>query len=168
MVDKRDQQFFDGFMLLVGIFAGTIAGIILLGDLIGEGEPAAEGDESSAIIERIQPVGQVALIGDPSLDAAPVAPAAPAAPAGESLSGEQVYEQTCSLCHAAGVGGAPMLSDSAAWAPRVEQGRDVLREHVINGFQGDAGVMPPKGGRADLTDDQVVAAMQYMLDQVGQ
>lgn len=170
MVTKRDQQFFDGFMLLVGIFVGIIAGIILLGDLVGDGEDAGaeDGAEQSAVVERIRPVGEVALVGDPSL-ASPAMPAqAPAAAAEAPLSGAEVYDQLCSLCHAAGVGGAPMLTDQAAWAPRLAQSQDVLREHVLNGFQGQAGVMPPKGGRPDLSDDEVLAAMQYMLEEVEQ
>jgi cytochrome c5 len=64
--------------------------------------------------------------------------------------------------------GAPMLTDPSSWEPRIAQGVDVLRDHVINGYQGQSGVMPPKGGRMDLSDEQVLAAMQYMLDNVGQ
>jgi cytochrome c5 len=169
VVDKRDQQVFDGFMILVGIFVGIIAGVILLGHLVGDGEGmnGEEGAAQSAVIERIEPIGAVALVGDPAPAAAPVMAAAPA-PAAEPLSGEQVYQQLCSACHTAGVAGAPMLSDAASWEPRIAQGEDVLRDHVINGFQGSAGVMPAKGGRADLSNDEVIAAMQYMLDQVTQ
>lgn len=172
VVDKRDQQFFDGFMMLVGIFVGIIAGIILLGHLVGDGEgmQAEEGAAQSAVEERIRPVGQVALLGDPSLAAAPVPASAPAAAtmATASLSGTQVYDQVCSVCHAAGLTGAPMLTDQANWAPRIAQGQDVLRDHVLNGFQGEAGIMPPKGGRVDLSDDEVLAAMRHMLEIVEQ
>jgi cytochrome c5 len=166
VVDKRDQQFFDGFMLLVGIFVGIIAGIILLGHLIGEGVQAEDGAARSAVVERIRPVGEVALIGDSTLAAAPAAEAAAPAAAEAPLSGSEVYDQLCSLCHAAGIGGAPMITDRAGWAPRIAQGEEVLAEHVLNGYQGSAGVMPAKGGRADLSDEQVLAAMRYMLDQV--
>jgi cytochrome c5 len=170
VVNKRDQQFFDGFMLIVGIFVGIVAGIILLGDLIGEGMHAEEGAAHSAVIERIRPVGEVALIGDSAIAAASAggAVAPPAAAAAAPLSGGELYDQICALCHAAGIAGAPMITDLANWAPRIEQGTDVLRDHVLNGFQGSAGVMPAKGGRADLSDDEVLAAMQYMLDRVAQ
>lgn len=171
VIAKRDQQFFDAFLILIGVFVGIIAGVILLGHLVGEGESAegAAGAEQSAIEERIRPVGRVALIGDPSLAAAPApAAAAPTAQANAALSGAEVYDQVCSVCHAAGLTGAPMLTDAAAWEPRIAQGRDVMREHVLNGFQGQTGVMPPKGGRVDLSDEQVVAAMQYMLETVEQ
>jgi cytochrome c5 len=57
-----------------------------------------------------------------------------------------------------------MISDRAAWAPRIAQGLSVLQDHVLNGFQGDAGLMPAKGGRVDLSDADVLAAMQHMID----
>ena len=34
MVEKRDQQFFDGFMILVGVFVGLIAGVLMFGNLL--------------------------------------------------------------------------------------------------------------------------------------
>ena len=160
-------------MLLVGIFVGIIAGVILLGDLVGDGESAEAGAAHSMIEERIQPVGQVAVTGDPAPAPAPApvavaqapTPAATAAP----MAGSAVYEQACALCHVPpGLAGAPPFGDAASWAPRIAQGPDVLAEHVINGYQGSTGVMPPKGGRVDLSDEDVLAAMQYMIDAVGQ
>lgn len=187
MVLKRDEQFFDAFMLIVGIFVGIIAGVILLGDLVGDGEGAEAGGAHSMIEERIQPLGQVAVTGDPAPAPAPpttpapiavaqmptvaaqpatTAPAAAAAPA--ATAGSAIYAQACALCHVPpGLAGAPAFGDAANWAPRIAQGRDVLAEHVLNGYQGSSGVMPPKGGRVDLSDDDVLAAMQYMLDAVG-
>ena len=52
------------------------------------------------------------------------------------------------------------------WAPRLEQGLETLIGHAINGYQGDAGYMPPKGGRLDLSDDEVSAAVEYMVGEV--
>ena len=40
---------------------------------------------------------------------------------------------------------------------------DVLKDHAINGFQGDAGYMPAKGGRVDLSDEEVANAVEYMV-----
>ena len=36
----------------------------------------------------------------------------------------------------------------------------------INGYQGSKGYMPPKGGRADLSDEEIIAAIDYMVEQV--
>jgi len=94
--------------------------------------------------------------------AAPAAEAAPAATAANEK-GKQVYDTVCMACHAAGVAGAPKFGDKAAWAPRIAQGMDLLHEHSIKGFMGKAGMMPPKGGRADLPDEDVMAAVDYMV-----
>lgn len=77
--------------------------------------------------------------------------------------GKQVYDTACFACHATGAAGAPKFADKAAWAPRIEKGLDTLKQHALNGFQGSSGVMPAKGGRPDLSDEQVTAAVEYMV-----
>ena len=42
----------------------------------------------------------------------------------------------------------------------------MINDNVINGYQGDAGYMPPKGGRVDLSDGEILAAVDYMIEQV--
>lgn len=77
--------------------------------------------------------------------------------------GEAVYNSGCGACHATGVAGAPKVGDKAAWAARVTQDKETLYGHAINGYQGEAGVMPPKGGFMNLSDDDVKTAVDYML-----
>lgn len=103
--------------------------------------------------------------------AAPAAPApatttaaAPAAAPAENTAGKSVYNKTCALCHAAGVAGAPKPGDKADWTPRIAQGNDVLYKHALEGFTGAKGAMPPRGGAATLTDDEVKSAVNYMVD----
>jgi cytochrome c5 len=79
------------------------------------------------------------------------------------MSGEQVYNTVCFACHATGAAGAPKLGDKADWGPRIAQGEDTLVKHAIDGFQGQKGVMPPKGGRVDISDDAVKAAVEFMM-----
>ena len=57
------------------------------------------------------------------------------------------------------------MGDKAAWAERIAQGMAVLHEHAIKGFTGKTGMMPPKGGRMDLSDAEVMAAVDYMISQ---
>lgn len=98
--------------------------------------------------------------------AAPAAPVVAAAPApAENTVGKSVFGKTCALCHAAGVAGAPKPGDKADWAPRIAQGNDLLHKHALEGFTGAKGQMPAKGGAATLTDDEVKAAVAYMVDQ---
>jgi len=89
---------------------------------------------------------------------------ATAATAAESSDqGQQVYQKTCSACHDSGLAGAPKFGDEEAWEERLEKGMDTLVMHAINGFQGDAGIMPAKGGNAALSDAEVEAAVRYMV-----
>jgi cytochrome c5 len=90
--------------------------------------------------------------------------AAPAAPAvAENTAGKSVYNKTCAMCHAAGVAGAPKPGDKADWDPRIAQGNDLLYKHALEGFTGSKGQMPPKGGAPALPDDEVKAAVDYMV-----
>ncbi len=73
--------------------------------------------------------------------------------------GKAVYDKTCVACHASGVANAPKLGDKAAWAPRIATGKDALLASVIKG----KGAMPPKAGAADLKDDDLKAAIEYMV-----
>ena len=91
------------------------------------------------------------------------APAAPAAP--ENTVGKSVYGKTCAMCHAAGVAGAPKPGDKADWGPRIAQGKDTLYKHALEGFTGNKGMMPARGGAATLGDDEVKAAVDFMADQ---
>jgi len=115
-------------------------------------------------------VGQVALADSKELAATPAAPvSAPESAAAAPLSGLQVYNAVCIACHAPpGVGGAPALGDGDAWAARIAQGIDTLIDHALHGFTGSTGVMPQKGERVDLADEEIVAAVKYMVAQVAQ
>ena len=79
--------------------------------------------------------------------------------------GKSVYESACVACHGAGLAGAPKVGDKTAWAARIAQGTATLEQHAIAGYQGSAGFMPAKGGRMDLSDDAVKAAVGYMVSQ---
>ena len=104
------------------------------------------------------------------LAVAPIPPAAaaePSAPQPELMSGQQVYNNVCIACHnPPGVGGAPPLGDIEAWAPRIAKGIDILNDHALNGFSGETGVMPKKGERLDLSDEEIIRAVDYMVGQV--
>lgn len=119
--------------------------------------------------ERIKPFGQVAVAG---ADNAPLGIEAPPAPAGEvptiataPADGKTTYETACAVCHGAGIAGAPKIGDKSAWVPRIAQGLATLDKHAIEGYQGSAGVMPAKGGRTDLSDDVVKAAVEHMVSE---
>lgn len=175
---EEDRKFFDTFMLVLGFLVVVSIGIYILANAMADRTQRAHIKEDPAFqqrnLERIRPIGQVAVAGadnsglrDPG-GPRPVVAAAPAAAAqpAKELTGEDVYKAACTACHGAGIAGAPKTGDAAAWDPRVAQGMDTLVTHAIEGFQGQAGYMPPRGGFSNLTDEQVRAAVQHMVDQL--
>jgi cytochrome c5 len=75
--------------------------------------------------------------------------------------GQTIYRQSCQSCHASGVAGAPKLGDKDAWAPRIATGMDAMMASVMNGKN----AMPPKGACMSCSDDDLKAAVQYMVDE---
>jgi c(7)-type cytochrome triheme protein len=83
--------------------------------------------------------------------------------AADAPNGKALFDKTCAPCHLTGAAGAPKLGDSAAWAPRVKTGVAALFNSATKG----KGVMPPRGGNAALTDDEIRAIIGYMVAQAG-
>jgi cytochrome c5 len=115
----------------------------------------------SSVAERIKPVGEIAVAGAQTAQAPAQSPAAAPAPAARD--GQQVYQAACFACHDAGVAGAPKVGDKGQWAKRIAKGLGTLYASAVNGVQGSAGVMPPKGGNLALSDAEVKAAVDYMV-----
>lgn len=80
-------------------------------------------------------------------------------------SGEQVYQAICAACHANGVGGAPQTGDHGAWDARLQKGVEVIYANAINGIS-EQGMMPPMGMCMKCSEDEVKAAVDYMLEQL--
>jgi len=133
-------------------FIIPIAVIVLVTQLV-TGTPHGRTESDPRILPRIQAFGSV-VMADAS------------GPKG-NLTGVDVYGQVCKTCHEAGLAGAPKMGDKAAWASRIAQGQAALVAHAVAGYQGKAGVMPPKGGNADLTDAEVERAVVHMANQAG-
>ncbi|HEY9099794.1 MAG TPA: c-type cytochrome [Thiobacillus sp.] len=100
-------------------------------------------------------------IPPPQASAAPSQEALPSAPNPDLARGQQVYRQSCAVCHDKGVAGAPRTGDTASWSPRLALGMDVLYKTALLG----KGAMPAKGGNPSLTDHDVKAAVDYMAAQ---
>jgi cytochrome c5 len=163
----HDKKFFDTFMLVLGLLVGIAIILYVLARVVATDTQVAEVQASDemrrAINDRIKPIAKVAVSGQ---DNSALEPAKPAAAALADLGGEEVFKQTCAACHGAGVAGAPKLGDAAAWGPRLAKGAETLNKHAIEGFQGSAGFMPPKGGATHLSDKSIMNAVDYMIGQV--
>jgi len=118
---------------------------------------AAQSDRERAAIEsRIKPEGDVCLQGDASCAVGASAAGAVA------RSGEDVYNAACMACHLTGAANAPKLGDVAAWADRISKGIDALYDAGVNGIPGTG--MIAKGGCMDCSDEEVIAAVDYMVE----
>ena len=118
----------------------------------------------SGVGDRVAAIGQinVAVAKEESTsDEAASVEVMPTAPT--AVDGKQVYDAGCVACHGAGIAGAPRVGDSGAWVDRIGAGLDSLVAHAINGFQGNQGMMPAKGGNPSLSDEEIEAAVEYMV-----
>jgi len=139
-------------IVVVLAFVIPIVVIVLITQLVtGARQGARESDKD--VLARIKPVGRVEM-GEAGAEKG-------------NLTGEAVYAQVCKTCHEAGLAGAPKIGDKAAWGSRIAQGQATAVAHAVAGFQGKTGVMPPKGGNAELTDAEVARAVVYMANQAG-
>ena len=77
--------------------------------------------------------------------------------------GKTVYESVCKMCHLSGVMGAPKFGNKDDWAKPIAKGNDALYQNAIKGFKGEKGTMPPKGGNSKLSDEDVKAAVDYLV-----
>ena len=164
MTAATDKKFFDTFLLVLGILIAIAVVLYILARIVAsntQDKNVMETKEMRAFItDNIAPVAKVAVAGQ---DNSALAPAKQENAPAKDLPGEEVFNTTCQACHGAGVAGAPKSGDKAAWAPRIAKGVDTLHKHAIEGFQGQAGFMPAKGGQPALTDKSVMNAVDYMV-----
>ena len=147
----------------------TDAGIDVAAAPAAAPEPAAAPSPVATVGAAVQQAAEgMADAAQSMADAVMPAPE-PAAPAAASAGtaidldkGKTIYDTACFACHVSGVAGAPKLEDKANWAPRIALGMDALVASVLNG----KGAMPPKGGRMDIPDADIKAAVAYMLHRV--
>lgn len=165
MSEQQDRIFVRNFSLIVlGLVAFTVV-IILLALAIHQTQEREPGTAREiAKEERLRPVAGVYAGESGRVAAQAEIAAAEDEPAGAfdgSTDGKLIYDRVCAVCHDAGVAGAPTLARET-WNDRLDKGRDELVATAIRGI----GAMPPRGGRGDLTDEQVAASVDYMLDEL--
>ena len=159
-MSKEDDVFYREFgTILAALFVFFLIALFVaraIGANAFEAARLAPGE----VEKRIAPIGQVAY-GEAGTMAEPEV--IEVAVAAEPMSGPEVYQQACSACHATGAAGAPRMGDTAEWGERAKQGLSTLVESALNG----KGNMLPKAGRADLSDDEIISALHFMLDETG-
>ena len=113
--------------------------------MIGKGDSAADASQDAEL--RIQPVARVEM------------QKAVVKSDGKPRDGETIYNTVCTACHAGGLAGAPKTGDQTAWAPRIATGMAALLKSATLGKN----AMPARGGAADLSDDELKAAVDYLV-----
>ena len=164
-----DIEFLKHFSMIIAFLVVVTLGLILGAMWLHSDRAVAAEDAVDAGIEaRLQPycgvyageTGAAALAA--AAEAARVAAAAQVAYGGTE-DGSVIYTNLCGACHTTGAGGAPKM-EQAAWGARIAKGEETLIKHAIDGFQGEGGLMPARGGNPSLTDAQVAATVKWMLE----
>ena len=132
---------------------GTLQGITPVGHFVEGADAPAASHHAQEEKERAMHGEEAAGSGSNGAELSPAA-----------MTGRETYDNACQACHSSGIAGSPKFGDKAAWKDRIGQGMPVLVEHAIKGYTGDSGIMPPKGGRTDLSDQQVEEAVVYMVE----
>ncbi|NTV01781.1 MAG: cytochrome c5 family protein [Chlorobiaceae bacterium] len=83
-----------------------------------------------------------------------------------TAAGKEIFESKCEGCHGHGIGGAPRIGDKDAWENRIAKGMQNMVNNAINGLEGKAGSMPPRGGTPDLSDEEISSAVRYMVKMI--
>lgn len=170
-VRSYDLDFLKRFSMVIGFLVLVTIGLILFAIHLNKTlPPEADPVARQAALERIAPAGAVYAGATGAAQQAEAAKAAAAAAAsqvayGGTLDGSVIFNNLCTGCHTSGAGGAPKLDAAGIGARVAAQGLDELVHRAITGFTGSAGVMPPKGGNPALTDAQVKAAVEWMVEQ---
>lgn len=168
-MSKNDSQFVNIFSIVIGILVAVALGELFLARQVAANteikDVYADPAYVQSVLQRTAPVGQEAVAGQDNAALAIKAPAgaAPTTALAVPKDGKALYEAVCSACHGAGVAGAPKAGDKAAWASRIAEGKPVLYQHALQGYNGKSGVMPAKGGRADLPDDLIKQGVDYIV-----
>lgn len=157
MSEITDREFFRTFMIVLGslVVIGVVA--FLVANNVGE-ERVSARMAPEKVAARLAPVGKARLTGDPEpMAAKPAAAAEPRAP----MSGKEIVASVCTACHGTGVMNAPKIGDQAAWDARLAAtgGLDGL---VASAAKGKGG-MPARGGKADLSDAELHAAVAELV-----
>ena len=164
-----DLEFLKKFSVMIGLLALLALGLLIGSWVIHKGQPIELPDNVARNTQaRIAPVGAVYAGSTGAAAQAAAAAAATAAATANvaydgTLDGSVIFNNLCGSCHTSGVGGAPTMA-TADWTARIAQGADTLHTHAIEGFTGNTGIMPAKGGNPSLTDEQVIAAVDWMVD----
>ena len=174
MSQEQDKIFFRNFSLTLALIAVMMIAFYFVASIAVQSKfGLVTGDTTTVntnVAELTEPVGHVVVAGEESesIAAEMVVADASTAEGVNGSSGESVYNGLCVNCHgiAALAAMIPQTGDAAVWGARIDKGIDILYGNAINGYTGELGMMPAKGGNPALSDEEVKAAVDYIINQV--
>ncbi|OGV27180.1 MAG: hypothetical protein A3F18_07130 [Legionellales bacterium RIFCSPHIGHO2_12_FULL_37_14] len=109
-----------------------------------------------SILDRVKPFGAVRVEGQSAEQELNIKQIT----IKKARTGEEVYQQHCTVCHASGVAGAPRFQHHNDWEPRLKsKNLQVLLKEVTTGYK----AMPPMGTCQECSEDELKKAIAYML-----
>ncbi|MGK0297019.1 MAG: cytochrome c5 [Gammaproteobacteria bacterium] len=165
MSKDEDQVFLQNFLIIIVVLLGMICLLVILSRVIGSNDQAIAKQRAMVLIELTKPIGNVRLSSTSGSDIASATNAIGPDTEETIIPGKTIYESLCTSCHSTGLPNVPQLGSSEDWVDRIAQGELLLYERAINGFTGMSGMaMPAKGGNTSLSDDDIKAAVDYMVE----
>ncbi len=158
MQTQNTGKFFVGSLVVFFIIYLVVQAVLSnVGDSIKA--TSTESMEAEVVAERIKPVAEVTVGEEPIAAPAPAPTADDTTDVAAAGPGKDVVTKVCAVCHSTGMMSSPKIGSADDWAPRIEKGIDTLYSNAINGLN----MMPARGGNPGLSDDEVKAAVDYMV-----
>jgi len=167
MAEQQDREFFRNYMIVIGLIGVMIIAFIIFAMSFGSRDSSYIEERADEVANMTQPFGSVrtdgqAIVEEEVIQSEP-ATAETAVAEPEDL-GKKIYSGLCFSCHGTGLPNIPQLGDTTAWESRIALGSALLYERAITGFTGESGMpMPARGGNPALSDEEIQAAVDYMV-----
>ena len=175
MSQEQDKIFFRNFSLTLAFIAAMMVTFYFVADTAVQSKFGLAANDTTTVNTNVEeltkPIGRVVITGE-ELEGVDMQDMVVADTSitdeTKGNNGESIYNGLCVNCHgiAALAAMIPQTGDAAAWGPRIEKGIEVLYKNAINGYTGELGMMPAKGGNPALSDEEVKTAVDYIINQI--
>ena len=170
MPSQTNQYLLSNIIIIADVLAALILVFVLIYNTLVESDKSISPEMERRAMSLTSPVGRLRTDSPVAVPSAPEESATIGDTANNSneptpgIDGQAIYQRVCFACHGTGLPTVPQLGAADDWSNRIAQGNDVLYERAISGYTGDSGmVMPARGGNPALTDDEVRAAVDYLV-----